>query len=139
MPSEAICKKTNRDLHSFEKDLGRRDWQAWGEETGRFGAKRLAGLGRRDWQAWDEETGRLGAKRLVGLGRRDWQAWGKETGRLGAKRLAGLGRRDWQAWGKETGRLGSSGLKNNTLKRLMHLMFVFLGPRQHQDLTRHVS
>ena len=28
-PSEAICTKTNKDLLSFEKDLGRRDWIAW--------------------------------------------------------------------------------------------------------------
>jgi len=29
MPDEAICKKSNHDLLSFEKDLGARDWQAW--------------------------------------------------------------------------------------------------------------
>jgi ribulose-5-phosphate 4-epimerase/fuculose-1-phosphate aldolase len=29
MPSEAVCKKTNHDLLTFEKDLGQRDWLAW--------------------------------------------------------------------------------------------------------------
>lgn len=29
IPSPAICKKTNHDLLTFEKDLGQRDWQAW--------------------------------------------------------------------------------------------------------------
>lgn len=28
LPSEKICKKANRDLLNFEKDLGRRDWEA---------------------------------------------------------------------------------------------------------------
>ena len=29
IPDKTICKKTNHDLISFEKDLGFRDWQAW--------------------------------------------------------------------------------------------------------------
>jgi ribulose-5-phosphate 4-epimerase/fuculose-1-phosphate aldolase len=29
IPSEEICKKTVKDLLSFEKNLGERDWQAW--------------------------------------------------------------------------------------------------------------
>lgn len=28
-PSDAICKEAVKDLLSFEKDLGRRDWEAW--------------------------------------------------------------------------------------------------------------
>ncbi|MEK6734843.1 MAG: class II aldolase/adducin family protein [Pseudomonadota bacterium] len=29
LPSEAICQKAVKDLLTFEKDLGKRDWQAW--------------------------------------------------------------------------------------------------------------
>lgn len=29
IPSEKICRKTVRDLLSFEEDLGKRDWNAW--------------------------------------------------------------------------------------------------------------
>lgn len=29
IPSDAVCKKANKDLLSFEKDLGKRDWLAW--------------------------------------------------------------------------------------------------------------
>lgn len=29
IPSEDICKKSNSDLLNFEKELGKRDWQAW--------------------------------------------------------------------------------------------------------------
>lgn len=29
IPPDAVCKKANKDLLSFEKDLGKRDWLAW--------------------------------------------------------------------------------------------------------------
>lgn len=29
IPNDAICKKANADLLSFEQDLGMRDWLAW--------------------------------------------------------------------------------------------------------------
>lgn len=29
IPNEEVCKKSNHDLLTFEKDLGWRDWQAW--------------------------------------------------------------------------------------------------------------
>ncbi|EER22040.1 MULTISPECIES: class II aldolase/adducin family protein [spotted fever group] len=29
IPSVEICKQTEKDLLSFEKDLGKRDWEAW--------------------------------------------------------------------------------------------------------------
>jgi ribulose-5-phosphate 4-epimerase/fuculose-1-phosphate aldolase len=38
-PEEAICEKARNDLLAFEKELGKRDWQAWLRRLQRYEAK----------------------------------------------------------------------------------------------------